>query len=260
MSATPVLLTDVSPLKTGKGLLRLSLAPLLFPTGPKEIVADFRVVHHRASHLIAVASDFAGKETTCIFEDIDFQWLETNVPSIFEKVTGGWSNPETAQEGLTARFGGSLKAITSIASSKDYPGENGLSPLPEEKAYLVLNREYSEYESHLISKGAIPLQMEDKWLIYREADKLYFHRSWTGYCVYEVSLGHREGRLYLSYGYVNRNREQYSQTDNDYDTALLYYLIDVLLLDKKAQYPIPPGNDAPDFATQWSSVGKSGFK
>ena len=34
-----------------------------------------------------------------------------------------------------------------------------------------------------IRAGHIPEMMEDKWFIYWQDDRLFFHRSWTGYCI-----------------------------------------------------------------------------
>jgi len=32
--------------------------------------------------------------------------------------------------------------------------------------------------------GLVPEEIEDKWFIYWEDDTLFFHRSWTGNCIY----------------------------------------------------------------------------
>lgn len=240
MDASPVLITETAPLKTGKGIIRIKLIPLLFPVGPKELVAEYRVIHHRSNHMVAVSNDFAGNEHTLIFEAIDFDWLSKNTPKILAKLKSGWLMPDSTQQGLSEYFGRSLRKINMAASPAHYPGENELSPIPELKAYMALSGEYSEYDSFLIKKGFIPHEMEDKWLIYLKDDHLYFHRSWTGFCIYDVVLGHRDGRLYLSYGYVNRDPSQYQQTNIKYDMALVLYLIDALLLDKEAEFPIFP--------------------
>lgn len=39
-----------------------------------------------------------------------------------------------------------------------------------------------------LSLGLIPEEMEDKWFIYLEDNKLYCHRSWTGLCTYIVEF------------------------------------------------------------------------
>ena len=42
----------------------------------------------------------------------------------------------------------------------------------------------------LIKKGVIPKAMEDKWFIYYDTseNKLYLHRSWTGFLMYVVQV------------------------------------------------------------------------
>ena len=44
-----------------------------------------------------------------------------------------------------------------------------------------------------LSLGLIPEEMEDKWFIYLEDNKLYCHRSWTGLCAYIVEFTPWEG-------------------------------------------------------------------
>ena len=51
-------------------------------------------------------------------------------------------------------------------------------PPPE----MVLSRE----EMREIALGYRPIDMNDKWLAFMEDDRLFLHRSWTGYGIYEV--------------------------------------------------------------------------
>jgi hypothetical protein len=51
--------------------------------------------------------------------------------------------------------------------------------------------------------------MEDKWLIYLADNQLHFHRSWTGHCIFTISVMPRAGRLYLDQCTVNGDREQF---------------------------------------------------
>ena len=64
--------------------------------------------------------------------------------------------------------------------------------------------------------------MEDKWFWYVESNKLYIHRSWTGFCIYIVELD-TNGHLEVV---VNRNMEQYKNTDVDEDKNTLSHLLD----------------------------------
>jgi len=86
MTASPGFVTDVQPLKTGKGILRLTLIPLLYPTGPSEIQIDLRIIHRRDDYLVGICKDFGGAERTLILETISFKWLEQHCP----RYTKGW--------------------------------------------------------------------------------------------------------------------------------------------------------------------------
>jgi hypothetical protein len=36
--------------------------------------------------------------------------------------------------------------------------------------------------------GCIPRDMDDRWFIYLEGEWVHLHRSWTGFCIYQVRL------------------------------------------------------------------------
>lgn len=80
--------------------------------------------------------------------------------------------------------------------------------------------------------------MEDKWFIFHEGNVIFFHRSWTGFCIFELHLV-REGTTYtVSRFYVNRDENQYKGSTDTYDARLLTYLIDTLLLHQRSPLPI----------------------
>ena len=62
-----------------------------------------------------------------------------------------------------------------------------------------------------------------------EDDTLYFHRSWTGHCIYVVHLAAEGESGRMVRADVNRDYEQYQLADDDYDAQLISDLIDVLL-------------------------------
>jgi hypothetical protein len=109
---------------------------------------------------------------------------------------------------------------------------NKIIPLPPEKETLKIELKYNLNEFEKIKNGFIPIEMEDKWFIFYENDILYFHRSWTGYCIYEVHF-EKDTDFYKSVNaYVNRNKDQHKNTDGAYDKKLLISLIDQFLLKK----------------------------
>lgn len=111
--------------------------------------------------------------------------------------------------------------------------------LPQQREPLSLERKFTEQEYELISRGLIPEAMEDKWFIFLEGDGLYFHRSWTGFCIYQLTLK-KQGALYqVVEALANRDSNQYSGTDNHYDVDLLNFLIDNFLLGSSSTFPVP---------------------
>ena len=69
--------------------------------------------------------------------------------------------------------------------------------------------------------GNVPMEMEDKWFVFRDGDQLLFHRSWTGILIFRVALAEAEdGRVMLSNVFRNAVVEQYSGDDDDAATTL----------------------------------------
>ena len=96
--------------------------------------------------------------------------------------------------------------------------------MPEENTMLLLQGHFDEEIISILQEGFKPIEMEDKWFSYEEDEKLYLHRSWTGYCIYIVELNIGDTHEVV----VNRNLEQYTNTDDNQDIErlqdLLYYL------------------------------------
>jgi 8-oxo-dGTP diphosphatase len=108
--------------------------------------------------------------------------------------------------------------------------------LPAQRTKLKIERTFTDKDYNRLAQGLIPSAMEDKWFIFMENDTLFFHRSWTGVCVYEV---HFDNRHCFNEIWVNRDSQQYKETDIEYDGKLLIFLIDNLLLGKNTPFPIP---------------------
>ena len=104
-------------------------------------------------------------------------------------------------------------------------------PMPEKCTIIELNQEYSRDRMETIKNGLIPEEMEDKWFIYYESseNKLYLHRSWTGYCIYIIRFEEREDKFVATTAEVNREPSQYSCTDDDEDKITACFLIDSFL-------------------------------
>lgn len=67
--------------------------------------------------------------------------------------------------------------------------------------------------------------MDDKWFVFLEDDWLYFHRSWTGVCIYQVKFKAAEERHQIIEVWVNRSFKQYKNVFKTFDNFLLGFLI-----------------------------------
>jgi len=71
-----------------------------------------------------------------------------------------------------------------MARREDVPN----ATYPKAWTPLPLDRRFTATEYELLAAGFISESMDDHWDIYLEEDTLYFHRSWTGICIFRVRL------------------------------------------------------------------------
>ncbi len=127
-------------------------------------------------------------------------------------------------------------------------------PLSTLHKTIALNRRFTQNEMNCITMGLIPEEMEDKWFIYWNDDTLYFYRSWSGVCHYIVRFK-KEDEEYIMYkADINRNPEEYKETDDTKDIERINYLINRLLL----RYEVEPPHD--NILANWSFIGRAMLK
>jgi hypothetical protein len=140
------------------------------------------------------------------------------------------------------------------ATRKDWE----VKPMPRQRAQLIYDRAFSAQEMELIKRGFVPQAMEQKWFIFFERNRLYVHRSWTGYCIYIAQFKKESNGYAIARAEVNRDGRQYNETDNTYDVQILSFLIDGALLGRKVKFPLKPSeysdDDQDDLAAQESPV------
>lgn len=110
--------------------------------------------------------------------------------------------------------------------------------MPTERASLPFKKTFTAEEFSILSRGFIPQVMEHKWFIFMQDNILFFHRSWTVFCIFKVIFQEINSEYVVQEALVNQNIEQYNSTDNYYETALLSWLIDGFLLRKKVPFPL----------------------
>ena len=132
-------------------------------------------------------------------------------------------------------------------------------PPPAEREDLAFNALFTDADAEQMMRGLVPEQMEDKWFIYFDSGWLFFHRSWTGALIYALRLDGSPAGVRVVESWVNRNPQQYSGTDTEYDRNLVHFLIDAFLLRKPdVRFPMPTGQQgAPKGVVQHNYVGRA---
>src|SRR5262249_30906832 len=106
-------------------------------------------------------------------------------------------------------------------------------PMPSQHARLTWERTFTADELRRIGRGVIPRRMEHKWFNFVEGDTIQFHRSWTGFCIYQMQVRTVSEGFPVQCVVVNRDPEQNRCTDDEYDLALLDFLTSNLLLGRR---------------------------
>lgn len=109
--------------------------------------------------------------------------------------------------------------------------------MPVAVTVLSLEKTYSPEEFDVLSCGFVPKVMEQKWFIYMKDSVLFFHRSWTGLCIYKIVFEQNGAGYVVKEAFVNRDIEQHPITDINYDCALVSWLMDGFLLENPVPFP-----------------------
>src|SRR5579883_2843476 len=149
-------------------------------------------------------------------------------------------------------------------------------PMPEKKVRLEVDQTFSQEEYERLQLGRIPQQMEDKWFIYFEDNWLFFHRSWTGYCVYQVRLEPWKEGCKIVEVWANDDPNQFRSETPEKSKGLLLALlgypalylaiarrktmslpvqhVDVYLEDRGRGEPVLFLHGVPDSSQMWDGV------
>lgn len=132
-------------------------------------------------------------------------------------------------------------------------------PAPEQREAIPYDVVFTDVEGDLLVRGLRPRAMEDKWFIYFEDDWLCLHRSWTGSLIFWLKLDGCPAGVRVTKAWVNRDPEQYRETDSSYDGMMLDFLIRRLLLHQDAEFPVRPTDvaNSPKGVFQHHIVGRA---
>jgi hypothetical protein len=61
-------------------------------------------------------------------------------------------------------------------------------PMPRKHEEFTFERAFTDSELANLRRGNVPKAMEDKWFFYMRHNKLFAHRSWTGYLIFVIEI------------------------------------------------------------------------
>jgi 8-oxo-dGTP pyrophosphatase MutT (NUDIX family) len=107
-----------------------------------------------------------------------------------------------------------------------------LKVMPRQHAVLQTKLAYDASQMRRIKRGFLPTVMEQKWFLCFTGDRLKMHRSWTGNLIYDVGFEIWPNGMGIVTGIVvNRDPEQYSNTDDAFDLEMVEDIIRHHLLE-----------------------------
>lgn len=86
-----------------------------------------------------------------------------------------------------------------------------------------------------LTKGFIPKEMEDKWFIYFEDNKLFMHRSWTGFLVCSINFKEQDGGLRSDKIEINSDKDQFEPTPYPEFLLMIENIVANLILKNSKQ-------------------------
>jgi hypothetical protein len=104
------------------------------------------------------------------------------------------------------------------------------TPVPQPQSIPPPSKRWTQAEWTQIKQGFVPAAMEDKWFAFVEDDRLYLHRSWTGFGVYEAQFASEDRGWAIAEALVAGDHDTYRRGSDAYESLQLELLIDAGLL------------------------------
>lgn len=109
------------------------------------------------------------------------------------------------------------------------PTDWNTEDMPDETERFYSGRELTSEEYSKLSLGLKPSGMDDKWFIYVKEGYIYFHRSWTGHCIFIARIENNMDRIFLSDVTTNKKPEQFAAQDLGVKKEMFEKLVDLVL-------------------------------
>ncbi|MGI6221575.1 MAG: hypothetical protein ACOYIP_06895 [Coriobacteriales bacterium] len=117
-----------------------------------------------------------------------------------------------------------------------------LRDMPSRSESFHLGMEITAGEKAVLEYGHIPEVMEDHWFMYYdEDDVIHYHRSWTGYCIFEAKVEPCGDHFVVAEARVNRYPGHWRCGNLERDAYLLARLIKTEASSMGRKGPRDPG-------------------
>ena len=107
------------------------------------------------------------------------------------------------------------------------------TPMSDIKEQIAIERSFTQEEFEKIKLGHLPQDMDDKWFIFFEDPWLFFHRSWTGVCIYMLKIEPVNEFFHIVEAWLTRDDSQFNVgEDLEFNIDLINAIIDSRLLNR----------------------------
>lgn len=238
--ATPLFAIDITPLKTGKGILELDAIKAVQPLRPVRERFQLHVCHHTPDAIIARCTSRAGASTLAAITTIDLNWIRQHCARLLDRYPptgfcGFWgSNPEP-QDYLCSILGGTPEDIDDGLTQNEWRG--ALRAMTGRIGVMNFRHRFEGIDAWFLLRGFKPVDMDQKWLIYAQqtwegGGTIHFHRSWTGIPVWEVEYEEDGTSIVTTTARVNLDANVRQFGTRHQEATELYARLNVLLLGR----------------------------
>lgn len=105
---SPIQVTQVTPMKTGRGILQLAFLNALYAEGVQNFDANLRILKHEPSYLIAAleAEEVEARGKSAVISHLDLEWLRRYCPELMSRTSAPRGIAPTALSDVTGYLEG----------------------------------------------------------------------------------------------------------------------------------------------------------
>lgn len=106
------------------------------------------------------------------------------------------------------------------------------TPMPQSQILQNFECQLDQVQYESLSFGLVPTDMDDKWFIFMEDNQVFFHRSWTGHCIFSIKFEEKAGTMIAVEAMVNSCQDQYKPINDEVEIRLLRELMSKVIVSK----------------------------